>query len=77
RAFLKLGLDIIASRAGLYMWVRVGDDLAVTEHLLDQGVVVSPGRFFGTGGEGYIRLALVPALEECELAADALVEAMK
>lgn len=77
RAFLKLGLDVVASRAGLYMWVRVGDDLAVTEHLLDQGVVVSPGRFFGTGGEGYIRLALVPALEECELAADALVEAMK
>ncbi len=76
-AFVNLGMDVVASRAGLYLWVRVGDDLAITERLLDQGVVVSPGRFFGTGGEGYIRLALVPALEECEQAAAALVEALK
>ena len=46
--------------AGLYMWIDVGDDLAVTDRLLEGGVVVSPGRFFGDGGEGYIRLALVP-----------------
>ncbi|MCZ7533503.1 MAG: aminotransferase class I/II-fold pyridoxal phosphate-dependent enzyme [Acidimicrobiia bacterium] len=77
RAFLDLGMDVVASRAGLYLWVKVGDDLAVTDKLLDQGVVVSPGRFFGTGGEGYIRLALVPALEECEQAAEALIEALK
>lgn len=76
RAFAAIGMDVVASRAGLYLWVRVDDDLAISEQLLEQGVVVTPGRFFGVGGEGYIRLALVPALEECEQAAEALVEAL-
>ena len=71
-AFDDLGLDVVGSQAGLYLWVAVGDDLAISDRLLDQGVVVSPGRFFGPGGEGYLRLALVPALDECEAAADTL-----
>lgn len=75
-AFDKLGLEIVGSRAGLYLWVKVDDDLATTDVLLDHGVVVSPGRFFGEGGEGYIRFALVPALDECEAAAEALVAAL-
>lgn len=77
RAFSDLGMDVVASRAGLYLWVKVEDDIAVSDHLLDHGVVVSPGRFFGPGGEGYIRLALVPALEECEQAAAALTDALR
>jgi len=44
--------------------------------LLERGVVVSPGRAFGSGGEGYIRLALVPTLEECEQAVDVLVDCL-
>ena len=71
-AFSDLGFPVVASQAGLYLWVRVGDDLAVTDRLLEMGVVVSPGRFFGAGGEGYIRLALVPTLDECTDAADVL-----
>lgn len=69
-AFADLGYPTVASAAGLYLWVEVGDDLAVTERLLQSGVVVSPGRFFGAGGEGYLRLALVPTLEECEAAVE-------
>jgi succinyldiaminopimelate transaminase len=76
RAFEELGMEIVASRAGLYLWVRAGDDLMVTDRLLDAGIVVSPGRYFGGGGEGFIRLALVPTLEECEEAADALTDAL-
>ena len=71
-----VGYEIVASRAGLYLWVAVGDDLAVTDRLLDNGIVVSPGRFFGPGGEGHIRLALVPTLDECEAAADAVTAAL-
>jgi len=71
-AFYDLGAPVAASHAGLYLWVRVGDDLAVTDRLLEAGVVVSPGRFFGEGGEGYLRLALVPTLDECADAADVL-----
>ncbi len=43
KAFEALGVELVASRAGLYCWVRVGDDLEATERLLSHGVVVSPG----------------------------------
>ncbi|HSJ71873.1 MAG TPA: aminotransferase class I/II-fold pyridoxal phosphate-dependent enzyme, partial [Acidimicrobiia bacterium] len=76
RAFTDVGMPIVASRAGLYLWVEVGDDLAITDLLLEHGIVVSPGTYFGEGGEGYIRLALVPALEDCEAAAQALRDAL-
>lgn len=70
--FEDLGYRVAASEAGLYLWVEVGDDVGVTERLLDGGVVVSPGRAFGPGGEGYLRLALVPTLDECEEAVEAV-----
>ncbi len=73
RAFASIGMEVVASHAGLYMWVEVDDDMATTDRLLDAGVVVSPGRFFGPGGEGYLRLALVPTLDECEQAVEVLV----
>ncbi|MDJ0952267.1 MAG: aminotransferase class I/II-fold pyridoxal phosphate-dependent enzyme [Acidimicrobiia bacterium] len=76
RAFAQLDMDVVASTAGLYLWVRVGDDVEATERLLDGGVVVAPGRFFGSGGEGYLRLALVPTLEECEQAVEVLVSCL-
>ena len=76
KAFDKLGFEVVASQAGLYLWVRVEDDLAATERLLESGVVVSPGRFFGPGGEGYLRLALVPTLQECEQAVEVLVSCL-
>ncbi len=76
RAFTDLGMEVVASRAGLYLWVKVADDIDTSDTLLKHGVVVSPGRFFGPGGEGFIRLALVPALGECEQAAAALREAL-
>lgn len=62
-AFAELGYDTVASDAGLYSWIRVGDDVAMAERLLDGGIVVTPGRAFGPGGEGFIRLALVPTIE--------------
>lgn len=72
RPFDELGYPVVGSRAGIYLWVSVGDDLGVSERLLEGGVVVSPGRIFGSGGEGFIRLALVPTLEETEQAAEVL-----
>lgn len=69
-AFADIGYPAVASRAGLYIWLKVKDDLAITARLLEHGVVVSPGRIFGPGGEGYIRLALVPAVDECEEAVE-------
>jgi aspartate/methionine/tyrosine aminotransferase len=70
RAFDLPGFEVVGSRAGLYLWVRVPDEVGVVDRLLAAGVVVTPGRAFGPGGEGHIRLALVPTVSECERAAE-------
>jgi succinyldiaminopimelate transaminase len=71
-AFDDLGYETVGSQAGLYLWIEVDDDMVFTDRLLEEGIVVSPGRFFGSGGEGFIRLALVPTVAECGDAADTL-----
>ena len=67
----ELGLEVSGSTATFYVWLRVpgGDDLAYAEGLLAHGLVVAPGRAFGDGGEGWLRLALVPTLARLEDAA--------
>ena len=71
-ALERKGWEVVASRATMYLWVIAPDDAA--ERLLERGVIVSPGEFFGPSGAGYLRLALVPTLEDCERAA-AILEA--
>ena len=71
-AFEDTGHQVVASKAGIYIWARVGDDVAVAERLLARGIIVSPGRAFGVGGEGFLRLALTPTLEETEQATEVL-----
>ena len=64
-----------SSEATFYLWFRVPEGESSEEfatRLLEQGVVVAPGSYFGPSGEGYARLALVPSLEECERAAEIL-----
>jgi N-succinyldiaminopimelate aminotransferase len=73
------GWEVVASEATMYLWVAIptgepGE--AVAARLLEHGLVVSPGTFFGPSGEGYVRFALVPPLEECEQAAAILREAL-
>jgi succinyldiaminopimelate transaminase len=71
--------EVVASDATMYLWVAIptGEtDEAVAERLLPHGLLVAPGSFFGPSGEGYIRFALVPTLEECERAATILQEAL-
>ncbi len=78
-AFENLGYEAVASRAGLYLWLRVpagSDDLAIAARLLESHIVVSPGRVFGPGGEGYLRLALVPTVEECRAAVKVVTECL-
>jgi succinyldiaminopimelate transaminase len=74
--FVDAGLAVAASEAGLYLWIEVGDDAVVAEELAGAGVVVSPGRIFGARGRGYIRLALVPTIEDCRRAGEAILDAL-
>jgi succinyldiaminopimelate transaminase len=71
-AFEDTGHQVVASTAGIYLWAQVGDDVAVAERLLERGILVSPGRAFGSGGEGFVRLALIPTLDEIEQATEVL-----
>ncbi len=73
------GWEVVASNATMYLWVAIPSNEsaeAVAERLLTHGLMVSPGTFFGPSGEGYIRFALVPTLDECERAATMLQEAL-
>ena len=72
--FARKRWEVVASDAGMYLWVAVRDTEALTEQLLERGVLILPGRFFGPSGAGYVRFALVPTLEECERAAAILGE---
>jgi succinyldiaminopimelate transaminase len=71
--FERASLGYEATDASFYLWVTVpksfgGDDEAYALELMDRGIIVAPGRAFGAGGEGYIRVALVPGVAECEKA---------
>lgn len=75
--FEQAGLEVHGSRATIYLWVRVPggeDDEGWASRLLERGVVVSPGRMFGVagGGAGYVRLALVPSLDEIRAAIEVM-----
>jgi succinyldiaminopimelate transaminase len=65
-ALEALGLRSAGGDATFFLWVEGSDELAAA--WLEQGVIVAPGSFFGPTGEGYLRLALVPPLEQIERA---------
>jgi succinyldiaminopimelate transaminase len=65
-----LGIEVSGSDATFYVWFRApgGDDAAYAQALLRERIVASPGRAFGPGGTGWLRLALVPTVDGCRAA---------
>jgi succinyldiaminopimelate transaminase len=74
--FAARGVHVAGSVATFYLWVAVPEDRPSLDWSLElmeaADVIVAPGSFFGPAGEGYVRMAMVPTLEECERAAEAL-----
>ena len=79
---LQAAYKISIPDASFYVWLKVpnGDDVAFTQRLWQtQGVQVLPGRLLardtpqGNPGQGYVRIALVATVEECEQAAERLL----
>lgn len=71
----RKGIELGGSEATFYLYFRVpggGSSEAFAAQLLEHGVGVVPANYFGAGGEGWIRLALVPTRTECEEAAGIL-----
>jgi succinyldiaminopimelate transaminase len=75
-AFEALGLRHSGGDASFFLWLALPQgehsSEAFAQRLLDRGVLVAPGAFFGEAGEGYVRVALVPTLDECRHAAELL-----
>ena len=71
--------------AAFYLWARTPDDDAQFARRLhaEKAVTVLPGSYLGrevngiNPGKGYVRIALVPPLDECEEAVDRLVRFVK
>jgi succinyldiaminopimelate transaminase len=73
--FERTGIRVAGSDATMYLWVEVPEgesSEAFAARLLEQGILVAPGSYLGTAGEGYVRVALVPAEEECARAVEIL-----
>jgi succinyldiaminopimelate transaminase len=75
----RKNIRVAGSDATMFLWLEVpGDESseAFAAGLLEHGLIVSPGTFFGPAGEGYWRMALVPTEVECRRAADILEEVL-
>ena len=80
-ARLDGALEFSRPAAGFYLWPRVpGPDTEFARQLYgSHNLTVLPGRFLGRDagagnpGEGHVRMALVPPLDDCLRAADAIV----
>jgi succinyldiaminopimelate transaminase len=75
----RKGVRLAASMATMFLWLEVPDGSASEEfagRLLERGLIVSPGTFFGPAGEGYWRMALVPTEAECRRAAEILEDVL-
>jgi acetylornithine aminotransferase len=71
------GLRLAGGAATFYLWLAVDEPSeAFARRLLDAGILVAPGSFFGPAGEGYVRIALVPTHDDCRRAAEILEESL-
>jgi acetylornithine aminotransferase len=67
-ALAAAGLRHAGGDASFFLWLAEAEDAAA--ELLEEGIVLTPGSFFGPTGAGYARLALVPTLAACRRAAE-------
>ncbi len=73
--FQAKGIQVAGTVATFYLWVKVPGgrpSAAWGSELLEHGIVVAPGSYFGPEGEGYVRMAMVPTIEDCRRAAGIL-----
>ena len=67
------GLRSAGGDATFFLWLDAGPDAeALAARLIEGGVIVTPGSYFGAAGEGFLRMALVPPLADCERAVSLL-----
>ena len=86
-AFVKAGLENCSPKATFYIWQKLPNNVTGIElckRLLEPefGIVVMPGSFLTETvdgkniGEHYVRLALVPSIDDCKIAAERIIKAI-
>jgi aspartate/methionine/tyrosine aminotransferase len=75
-AAVRAGFADAGEPAGIFLWLGVpgGDDERAYELLLERSLLVVPGSYLGSGGEGYLRVALTGPYERTERAAELLLD---
>jgi len=75
----RVGWEVPMPKATFYVWAKIPPKFSALTSLefatllvQEAGVVVAPGSGFGELGEGYVRFALVPTVEEVKEAAERL-----
>ncbi len=68
--FREVGVEVEASEATIYLWIKVPRGYTAESYaaaLLRHGILLSPGGMFAVSDAGgdYVRLALVPSMEQC------------
>ncbi len=75
KALRLMGWDVPLPSMAMYLWMPVpdwaidqewNDEIFASELLIETGIAITPGQGFGSGGEGWLRLALVRPVEELE-----------
>jgi aspartate/methionine/tyrosine aminotransferase len=74
-ALAGIGVEAPAPDGAFYLWAPApdGDAWALTRRLATEGgALVSPGEFYGPGGAGHVRVAVVQPDDRIELVAERL-----
>lgn len=76
KALSGAGFTIDDSDAGLYLWIRRGDESSreILDWLADRGILAAPGDFYGPAGAQHVRVALTASDERVDAAVRRLAE---
>ncbi|ARS34227.1 pyridoxal phosphate-dependent aminotransferase [Pontibacter actiniarum] len=71
RLLTEIGCTFQPEQVGMFVWARVGEDVADVEAYLDEllyehGIFLTPGKIFGSQGERYLRVSLCAPASELE-----------
>lgn len=75
----KGGFEYYRSKSTFYVWIKVPsgmNSMEFAERCLYNGVVLTPGRGFGEGGEGFVRVALTRGTNDLKEAALRIIKAV-
>jgi aspartate/methionine/tyrosine aminotransferase len=77
KALIAAGFKIEFSEAGLYIWCsRDERDWDSVNWFAEIGILVTPGSFYGSKGDRYVRIALTASDENISSAASRIVAAV-